>query len=366
MRRKLGAGLLAAAAAVLLPLVVCGMGRERLPETEEAISETEIAGAASSPEYEANPAGEAEPSPAAQTPVQPPSETARKVTAIVVHQNQKTEPESAAEASGDAAIGVTVTVGGRPETMCLRDYLTGVIMGEMPASYPLEALKAQAVAARTYTLRRMERGGVLSDDPAVCQAYIPVESAEERFGEQAAEYLEKLRLAVDETDGQVLTYEGELISATYFSCSGGRTESAQAVWGSEVPYLVSVDSPGEEAASGYESTVTMSREEFMDTLGVASAGVSGVTYTDGGGVQTMEIGGKTFTGVELREKLGLKSTRFTMELTAGTVTFSVQGYGHRVGLSQNGARVMAEDGADYETILKWYYTGVSLDAYARG
>ena len=201
---------------------------------------------------------------------------------------------------------------------------------------------------------------MLSDDPAVCQAYIPVSQAAEKFGGDTEEYLEKLRQAVEETDGQVLCYEGELIAATYFSCSGGKTESAQAVWGGEIPYLISVDSPGEEDASSFSSTVTLTPEEVRQRLEVDELGVSLVSYTDGDGVDTMVIGGKTFSGTELRSLLGLRSTNFTMEVTAEAVTFSVTGYGHRVGMSQNGARVMAEEGKRYDEILRWYYTGVEI------
>lgn len=279
----------------------------------------------------------------------------RKIQSFVVH--QYTPPQ---EPTGDAATQVTVTVDGTPETMDLQSYLVGVLMGEMPASYPLEALKAQAVAARTYTLRRIQGGGVLSDDPSVCQAYVSADQAQQRYGDQADTALETYRQAVAETDGKVLRYQGELIAATYFSCSGGKTESAQAVWGGEIPYLVSVDSPGEEDAGSYSSTVTLTPAEVMERLEVPDLGVADTQYTEGGGVDTMTIGGKTFSGTELRSLLGLRSTKFTMEVTAETVNFSVTGFGHRVGMSQNGARVMAEDGKGYEEILKWYYTGVEI------
>lgn len=343
MRDKLLTGLLAAVAAVVLPLLMCGMMPKDAVETESAAPSPGVESPGPSPVQEVSP-----------------SPSQRTVSAIIVHQNA--EPSAQMEApQGDAAVEVTVEVSGQPTAMTLEDYLVGVLMGEMPASYPLEALKAQAVAARTYTLRRMDQGGVLSDDPAVCQAYIPISQAQEKWGADWETYLQKLRQAVEETSGQVLTYGGELIAATYFACSGGRTESAQAVWGGAVPYLVSVDSPGEEDASSFSSTVTLDKTELMETLGVESVGVSAVTYTEGGGVDTMTIGGKTFTGVELRELLGLKSTRFTMEVAADTVTFSVQGFGHRVGMSQNGARVMAEAGSSYEDILRWYYTGVELE-----
>lgn len=331
-------GFIAPLGAILLALLICGMGNRS--EAGEPEPETAVSAAA---EIEAAPEESAA------------AEQERKIQEFVVH--QYTPPE---ETAGDASTEVTVTVGGQDETMALSDYLVGVLMGEMPASYPLEALKAQAVAARTYTLRRVRGGGVLSDDPAVCQAYIPVSQAAEKFGGDTEEYLGKLRQAVEETDGQVLCYEGELIAATYFSCSGGKTESAQAVWGGEIPYLISVDSPGEEDASSFSSTVTLTPEEVRQRLEVDELGVSSVSYTDGDGVDTMVIGGKTFSGTELRSLLGLRSTNFTMEVTAEAVTFSVTGYGHRVGMSQNGARVMAEEGKRYDEILRWYYTGVEI------
>lgn len=334
MREKLLTGLGAALLAVALPLLLSGMGQRNGETDGIAVSE-------------------ASPEPVEETA---PAPSERTISAIIVHQ----DTTAAQEVQGDASVPVTVELDGQPEEMTMEDYLVGVLMGEMPASYPLEALKAQAVAARTYTLRRMEQGGVLSDDPAVCQAYCSPDTAQEKWGQDWETYLEKLRQAVRETDSQVLTYEGELISATYFSCSGGRTESAQAVWGSEVPYLVSVDSPGEEDASSFSSTVTVAMDEFLETLGISDAGVSQVTYTDGGGVDTITIGGKVFSGTELREAFSLRSTRFHMEVAADAVTFSVQGFGHRVGLSQNGARVMAENGSTYDEILQWYYTGVEL------
>ena len=329
MRLRIITGFLASLAAVFLPWLLVGMGAEETGKLETV--------------------------PAAVGLVELEMEEERTIQEIVIHENEI--------ATGDAAFPVTVELGGMPVEMTLEEYLVGVLMGEMPASFCLEALKAQSVAARTYTLRRLEGGGSLSDDPAVCQAYTSPDRAQEKWGENWEDYLGKLQQAVAETDGQVLTYGGELISATYFSCSGGKTESAQAVWGGEVPYLVSVESPGEEEASAYESSVTVEVDEFLGVLGVESPNVSAVTYTEGGGVDTITIGGETFSGTELRSLFGLRSTMFDMEVTADSILFDVQGYGHRVGLSQYGAQAMAEQGKGYEEILKWYYTGVEIEAY---
>ena len=276
----------------------------------------------------------------------------RKITGFVIHQ--------AARECYDSKREVTVSVEGTERRMALSDYLCGVLMGEMPGSFPLEALKAQAVAARTYTLQRLEAGGALSDDPAECQAFCDPDQAGTKYGEQADAIMEKLRRAVEETDGQVMIYDGTLITATYFSCSGGRTESAQAVWGSSVPYLLSVDSPGEEDADSFESRMELTRSELMERLEIPDTEIREITYTEGGGVETMTIGGRSFSGVELRQRLGLRSTNFQIDISGDTVTVDVKGFGHRVGMSQYGAKAMAERGQSYREILAWYYTGAEL------
>ena len=280
---------------------------------------------------------------------EPPAAPAgRNVTAITVHR---------AKARGwDESRNVEVTVAGEAREMPLADYLSGVLLGEMPASFPLEALKAQAVAARTYTLSMLEAGKPLSDDPAVCQAYIPPEAAGEKLGGDPEAFLQKLRRAVEETDGMTLTYGGDYITATYFSSASGRTESAQAVWGGAVPYLVSVESP--EAPR--ETVTELTPAELMARLEVADLRVEDRTLTQGGGVASMTIGGKTFTGPELRKLLGLPSTCFTLEDLGDTVRFTVSGSGHRVGMSQYGAKTMAEEGKDFREILRWYYPGAEL------
>lgn len=340
MTNSIRSGLLAAAAAIALPLLICGMGR-------------------STPAASAVPAVSPSGSVVASAPaVSQPTPSQRRVQEIIVHENQPT-----AEGFHDESQMVTVSVGGTDQEMTLHDYLTGVLMGEMPASFSMEALKAQAVAARTYTLHRLAGGGTLSDDSTVCQAFIPLENAPEKLGDDWEDLLAKLHDAVSETDGLVLTYQGQLISATYFSGSGGKTESAQAVWGSEIPYLVSVDSPGEEEISDYESTVTVPLTDFLSTLGIDDPGVSSVSYTTGGGVDTIVIGGSSFTGLELRKLFGLRSTRFSMTVTEDSVLFDVLGNGHRVGLSQCGAEAMAQSGSSFDEILCWYYSGVTLEPY---
>ena len=256
---------------------------------------------------------------------------------------------------------------GNLQQMSLREYLVGVVLAEMPADFEPEALKAQAVVARTYTRKRMEgskhEGACVCMDPGCCQGWKSVEDYLSQGGRAAS--VEKIRSAVAETDGLVLCYDGKLIDATYFSCSGGATEDAVAVWGQDVPYLQSVQSPGEEEAPRFTDTVTFSPAQLAEKLGLSGTGdpaewFGNVTYTDGGGVEAMVIRGQTFTGTQLRQKLGLRSTAFSVRASADSITITTRGFGHRVGMSQYGAQAMARAGSTYAEILAHYYTGAEL------
>ncbi len=253
-------------------------------------------------------------------------------------------------------------------TMDLDQYLVGVLLGEVPADFELQALMAQAVVARTYACKRHTEGvkhpeGAVCTDAACCQAYRPVEQYLSEGGKNSA--VDRVRQAVERTSGQVLVYDGKLIDATYFSCSGGRTEDALAVWGTDVPYLQAVDSPGEEQATHYKDTVQFSAEKFKELLEIdtdepPSRWFGSVTYTDGSGVDTIEIAGKIFKGTQLRTLLGLRSTAFTMTGIGNTIHITTRGFGHRVGMSQYGAEAMAVRGSTYIEILAHYYTGTEI------
>lgn len=254
--------------------------------------------------------------------------------------------------------------------MNMETYLTGVLLAEMPVDFDTEALKAQAVVSRTYALRRNAVGnkhpqGAVCTESFCCQAYRSVDDFLSKGG--TTEMLEKVTQAIVSTQDQVLTYNGALIEATYFSCSGGRTEDALAVWGTDIPYLQAVDSPGEENASHFVDAAEFSVDEFAGLLGVPPDAVAlgAVTHTDGGGVATMIISGKQFSGTEIRQKLGLRSTAFTMYASDGKVYISTRGFGHRVGMSQYGAEAMAVRGSDYQEILYHYYPGTQLTVYTR-
>ena len=258
---------------------------------------------------------------------------------------------------------------GTTVTMDMDEYLVGVVLAEMPADFEPDAKKAQAVVARTFTRKAAVTSGKHGDgsvctDSACCQAYITEAEYLAKGGSQWA--VDGARAAVEATSGYVLTYEGSLIEATYFSCSGGLTEDAVAVWGTDFPYLRSVASPGEEEAVHYTDTVTFQKDEFADRLGVSLTGpssdwIGAVTYTSGGGVDTIRIGGKSFSGTEVRSLLGLRSTVFTISAGEETVTVTTRGFGHRVGMSQYGADAMAAAGSTYDEILAWYYQGTTLE-----
>lgn len=273
------------------------------------------------------------------------------------------------EQTFDQATSIRILDGESIRELTMQEYLQGVVLGEMPVSFELEALKAQAVAARTFTLKTSQAekhdGADVCTDSACCQAWTDVESAALKEEDRA-----KLLCAVSQTDGQVMTYDGELIDATYFSCSGGMTESAVAVWGNDVPYLRSVESPGEEGATRYEGKTTVDKGVFVSIICSAAPETvidkdpnkwfGEVSYTDGGGVDTMEIGGSVFTGPQLRSLFGLNSTIFTVEVTDEAVVFDTKGFGHRVGMSQYGANARASFGAKYDAILTYYYIGAQL------
>ncbi len=260
---------------------------------------------------------------------------------------------------------ITLLCDGTAQTLSLHDYLIGVLLAELPMDFAPEALKAQAVASRTYALHTEKHGSAtVCTGNGCCQTW--------RAADETTPGYEKAKAAVEETDGLVLKYDGDFIDATFFACSGGTTEAAVAVWGSEVPYLQSVESPGEEQAASYHSQVCLSAADFAekvtashpeaDLTGDAALWVQNLCRTAGNGVAQAEIGGIVLEGTELRQMFGLRSTSFTLTYADGMFTFEVYGYGHRVGMSQYGAQAMAQAGADFEEILKTYYLGVELCA----
>lgn len=290
---------------------------------------------------------------------------------IIFHNKIKKEPD------------ISVYISDTKEVIKLNieEYVRGVVAGEMPANFSLEALKAQAVASRTYALAHMEEFGGASYnksiganliDTTANQVYL---TKEERYKawpkDKGDEYWDKITRAVEETREEILTYEDKIVmSPYYFSTSGGKTENCVDVFSKDIPYLKSVQSNGEEIAPRYTSSKKYSFEEFISiinknykgsniTLKNIKTGVKIIEKSEGGGVLKIKIGSITLNGKELRTLFLLNSTDFEIDIK-DSITFICQGYGHRVGMSQWGANVMGLNGAKYLDILKHYYTGTKV------
>lgn len=266
---------------------------------------------------------------------------------------------------------------GRTEERSLETYLVGVVAAEMPASFHEEALRAQAVAARTYTMYHALHGGCNAHDAdvctssACCQAYATDDQLRERWGDAYAENLARVQEAVLSTAGLVLLYDGEPIEALYHSASGGYTEDSENVFANAVPYLRAVESADEVGTARLSGQVTLSYADFCDKVNEAypDAGLTPDTLagqievtqrTDSGRVSSIRLGGVSVSGKVLRKLVGLDSTLFTVSLTGGNIRFYTRGFGHGVGMSQTGANAMGIAGSDYREILLHYYTGTTI------
>lgn len=267
------------------------------------------------------------------------------------------------------------------EEIPLDEYLLGGVSAEMPANFEQEALNAQALVARTYTIYSIKRnknkheGADICDSSTCCQAWISKEDRLARWNEDVREeYWNKIVKAVNTTKGKVITYNGDVIDAFFHSNSGGITEIPVNVWGgTNFPYLQSVQTSGEEGYSQYSSEVTLTQEELINKIRAKHSdfnidisqqdSVKILEYTEAGRVKNIQIGNLKLSGVEVRSLLGLKSTNFKIEINNGKVTFIVTGYGHGVGMSQTGADSMAKQGNNYEEIIKHFYTGVEITEF---
>ena len=264
------------------------------------------------------------------------------------------------------------------EELEIDQYLYGVVASEMPANYETEALKAQAIVARTYTIYQIinnsqkHENADICDSYACCQAWM---SKEERISKWNAEEAEKnwnkIVEAVDSTKGKIVTYDGKPINAFFHSNSGGITESSLNIWGGiDYPYLKSVETSGEEGYSQYSSDISLTKAELEEKMKnkyndfsidyTLEDAIKILEYTSSNRVKTIKIGNKEIAGTEARTILGLKSTNFTFKIDGDKITFSVIGYGHGVGMSQTGADKLAKDGQNYEEIIKHFYTGVEI------
>ncbi len=270
---------------------------------------------------------------------------------------------------------------GEIEEIALDTYIKGVVAAEMPASYNEEALKAQAVVARTYTIytimhnNNKHENADLCDSSNCCQAWISKEDRMAKWDEdKREEYLKKIENAVDSTNGKIITYNGEVIDAFFHSNSGGTTETPVNVWGgTNYPYLQSVQTAGEDAYNQYSSQVTISKADFINkikekhpdfTIDFNDENCIKITeYTESSRVKTIKVGNINMSGVEMRTLIGLKSAKFEITMDENNITFKVTGYGHGVGMSQTGADSMANQGSTYEDIIHHFYTNVEIVDY---
>ena len=290
-------------------------------------------------------------------------------------------PDSGSREPGrDSTTVLNLLADGKLQQTDMETYLMGVVRAEMPAAFEMEALKAQAVAARTYTLYKLQSGGNHGEtadvctDHTCCQAYLNAEAARANWGDRAAAYEAKVESAVRETDGEAILYGGVPILAVFHSSSAGRTRAAGEVWVNDLPYLRPVDSPEPgDRIPNYYSRVEFPAEELKAKLLAAfpeadlSGGMEGwlkdPAADSAGNVGTVSVGGVAAKGTQVRAALGLRSACFTWEAQEGGMAFFVTGYGHGVGLSQYGASAMAAAGAGYREILTHYYTGVTVEPY---
>lgn len=266
---------------------------------------------------------------------------------------------------------IKVNVQGEIKEMDMEEYLISVVAGEVYPSYNLEALKAQAVAARTYLVYKMERGGCsnggdICTESAHCQAYKSNEKMLSGWGEKYDEYYNKIKNAVYETRGEIVLYDNKPINALYHSSSVDKTEDCVAVFGGTYPYLKSVSSTVSTENSEYEKEITFTKKEFLDKIKESfnvdtdKIDIKIISYTASGRVSTLKLGEKSVKATALRKCLGLRSTDFTFENEGDKITFIMKGFGHGVGLSQVGAQEMAEQGKTYKEILTHYYTDTEI------
>ena len=261
-------------------------------------------------------------------------------------------------------ITVKILYNGEPIELELEEYIKGVVAGEMPALFDMEALKAQAVASRTYALYRKQHDhgeyDLTSDTSS--QVYLSDDDLKNKWGSNYTKYLSRIKEAVKNTEGEVLIYEGKIIDALYFSMSSGKTQDVESVFKENLEYLKSTESIYDNnTIAGFETKKEFDKEDIKKILGLECTNITvdDIEHTQSEYVKEITICGKKFDGNEFRHKLSLRSANFTIELDK-KVIITTYGYGHGVGMSQYGANGYAKSGMTYTEILKHYYNGVEI------
>lgn len=305
------------------------------------------------------------------------------VAALGGNAAEESEPESSAAAQDVSAeageyISVMSSSNGRIQRLGMREYIIGCVAAEMSADYHTEALKAQAVACYTYAKKTCEQNekhkdsslgdADITDSSDTHQAYLSEKQRKEKWGERFEEYEKKISAAVDEVSGHYITYGGETVLAVFHAISAGSTQSAESLWGSEIPYLISVESPGDRLSPDYMSTAKFSESEFKKIAKKCGASLSGeadewLTKTeraDSGYVTSVTLCGEKIAASKIRDEFGLRSLCFDIAYTGDEFVFTCRGYGHGAGMSQYGADYMARQGFSWKEILEHYYPGTEI------
>lgn len=281
---------------------------------------------------------------------------------IIVNQ-QSVQNEKKIASNSDCKIYIKVS--GSDSKLELEEYIVGVIAGEMPASFHIEALKAQAIAARTYALKTTNYGKQPIEPTVLNQVFYDEDKRKENWKETFDQNEKKIREAVESTAGQVIFYNGELITAMFHSMSNGMTESAKNYSGTDLPYLQSVVSVDFQNSSNFVATEKFTLEQFNRLLKgnwkLEQIKKVKTKKNDTGRVETVTLGNKTWSGKEFRELLGLRSTDFQIKVVNNEIQIITEGYGHGVGMSQYGANAMASNGKNAYEILNHYYKNTEIE-----
>ena len=283
-------------------------------------------------------------------------------------QNSTEAVSEISENDASQSVAVLMTESGEVNNVDIFEYTVGCVAGEMPASYEKEALKAQAVVSYTYALYMKGKSGSkqdeLTDDSAVNQSYMTKKEMKEKWGDSYEKYLKIYESAFNEVKGEYITYGGEIIKPAFHAVSSGRTNSAEALWGKEVPYLVSCPSEGDKLSENYITTVCFTQKQLNKCFEKYIDGDFSIDEIESDNnrlVKKAVVSSKSFTGEEFRKILSLRSPSFAVTQEKNKYKFTCYGYGHGVGMSQNGANFMAKQGMTYDEILKHYYKGIKIE-----
>ena len=275
--------------------------------------------------------------------------------------------QSGFNSNKDETVVRVLTKNNTVEKINLEDYLIGVVSGEVPVSFEKEAIKAQAVAARTYALKQIENHKNYEydvKDDTSSQVYQTDEELRNKWGNNYDEYVKKIKKCVNETEGEYVSYNNEVIYAFFFSTSNGKTEDNKNVFGKDLPYLKVVDSSFDESETKNFTTVKIvSLDDFYKQLNLEKSdelNITDIVRTESGRISSIMVNGKAFTGRDFQKRLSLRSNDFTIQKNNENITITTKGFGHGVGMSQYGANALAKRHKTYDEILKYYYQGTNL------